>query len=128
MEQKSKKNDIILIGGILVLALAVYVGMSLFQGANTHDAEAVVIIDGEEYGRFPLAVDMVEQIELPDGSYNVLEIKDGKADVTGASCPDGICVNHRAVNKQNQSITCLPNKLVVEIQNGEASDLDAITN
>ena len=128
MEQKNKKNDIILIGGILVLALAVYVGMSFFQGANTHDAEAVVIIDGEEYGRFPLTVDMVERIELPDGSYNVLEIKDGKADVIGASCPDGICVNHRAVNKQNQSITCLPNKLVVEIQNGEASDSDAITN
>ena len=127
MEQK-KKNDIILIGAILVLALLAYMGMTLFQGANTHDAEAVVLIDGVEYGSFPLDTDVVERIELPDGSYNVLEIKDGKADVTEASCPDGICVNHRAVSRQNQSITCLPNKLVVEIRNGEASDVDAITN
>ena len=127
MEQK-KKNDIILIGAILVLALLAYMGMTLFQGANTHDAEAVVLIDGVEYGSFPLDTDVVERIELPDGSYNVLEITDGKADVTAASCPDGICVNHRAVSRQNQSITCLPNKLVVEIRNGEASDVDAITN
>ena len=128
MEQKTKKNDIILIGGILILALLAYVGMSFFQSANTHDAEAVVLIDGVEYGSFPLNQDVTERIELPDGSYNVLEIKDGKADVTEASCPDGICVDHRAVNKQKQSITCLPNKLVVEIRNGEASDVDAITN
>ena len=128
MEQKTKKNDIILIGAILVLALVAYVGITLFQGANTHDAEAVVLIDGEEYGSFPLDTDVVERLELPDGSYNVLVIENGKADVTEASCPDGICVNHRAVSKQNQSITCLPNKLVVEIRNGEASDVDAITN
>ena len=128
MEQKTKKNDIILIGGILVLALLAYVGMTLFQGVNTHNAEAVVLIDGVEYGSFPLDTDTVERIELPDGSYNVLEIKEGKADVTEASCPDGICVNHRAVSRQKQSITCLPNKLVVEIRNGEVSDVDAITN
>lgn len=128
MEQNGKKNDIILIGIILILALAVYVGMNFLQGENTHDAEAVVLIDGVEYGRFPLDVDVTERIELPDGGYNVLEIKEGKADVTEASCPDGICVSHRAVSKQNQSITCLPNKLVVEIQNGDVSDVDAITN
>jgi len=128
MEQKTKKNDMILIGVILVLALLAYVGMTLFQSANTHDAEAVVLIDGVEYGSFSLDTDMVERIELSDGAFNVLEIKDGKADVTDASCPDSICVNHRPVSRQKQSITCLPNKLVVEIRNGEASDVDAVTN
>lgn len=128
MERNGKKNDIILIGVILILALAAYAGMNFLQGTNTHNAEAVVLIDGVEYGRFPLNADVIERIELPDGGYNVLEIKEGKADVTEASCPDGICVSHRAVSKQNQSITCLPNKLVVEIQNGETSDVDAITN
>ena len=128
MEQNTKKNDILLVAVILVLALVAYFGMSIFQEANTHNAEAVVLIDGEEYGRFPLANDLTKRIELEDGSYNVLVIADGKADITEASCPDGICVSHRAVNKQNQSITCLPNKLVVEIRNGESSDVDAFAN
>ena len=128
MEQKKKKNDMVLIGGLLLVALGLYFGIVFFQGVGTKDAEAVVSIDGVEYGRFPLSIDITEKIELPEGAYNVLVIKEGKADVTEASCPDGICVNHRAISKQKQSITCLPNKLVVEIKNGETSDLDAVTN
>ena len=127
MEQK-KKNDIKLIAGIVIVAFGVYAGMSFWQGTQTKNPEVVVRIDGVEYGTFPLDTDREEKIELSDGAYNVLVIKDGKADVTEASCPDGICVSHRAVSKQNQSITCLPNKLVIEIKNGEVSDLDAFTN
>lgn len=128
MGEKSTKNDMLLIAGGLVLALAVYIVMTFFQGQATHNAKAVVTIDGAFYGSFALTTDTVEKIELPDGGYNVLEIKEGKADIIEASCPDGICVNHRAVSKQSQSIVCLPNKVVVEIESGEEAELDAITN
>ena len=128
MGEKNTKNDLVLIGGGLVLALVCYLVMTFFQGQATHNADAVVTINGEHYGRYSLATDRIEKIELPDGSYNMLEIKDGKADITEASCPDGICVNHRAVSKQSQSIVCLPNKVVVEIESGEEAELDAVTN
>ena len=128
MEEKKTKNDLLLIGGGLALALIAYLIMSFFQGQATHNPEAVVTIDGKWYGSYSLATDRIEKIELPDGSYNLLEIKNGKADITEASCPDGICVNHRAVNKQSQSIVCLPNKVVVKIESGEEAELDAITN
>jgi len=128
MEEKNTKNDLLLIGGGLVLALVCYLVMNFFQGQATHDAKAVVTIDGEEYGSYPLTTDRVEKIELPDGRYNILEIKEGEADVTEASCPDGICVDHRAISKQSQSIVCLPNKVVVKIESGEEAELDAITN
>lgn len=128
MENKTRKNDIILIVVILGLALAALVGIRYYQGANTKDAVAVVTVDDVEYGRFPLNQNITERIELPDGSYNILMIQDGKADVTEASCPDGICVNHRAVSRQNETIVCLPNKVVVEIENGEESDVDSMTN
>ena len=128
MEENKKKNDLLSIGVLLMVALAAYFWISFFQGANTKNGVAVVTIDDVEYGRFPLVVDTEERIEVPDGSYNLLVIQDGKADVTEASCPDGICVNHRAISKQGQSIVCLPNKVVVEIENGEESDLDAVTN
>lgn len=128
MKNMEKRNDFILIAGILVLALAAYLGITYYQGANTENAVAVVTVDDVEYGRFPLDEDRIERIELSDGSYNILEIKDGKADVTEASCPDGICVNHRAVSKQNQSIVCLPNKVVVVIENGAEADVDTVTN
>lgn len=128
MEKKIGRNDIILIVVILIVALAAYGGIRLYEKMNTNDAVAVVTIDGAEYGRYPLDQDITERIELPDGSYNVLEIRDGKADITEASCPDKICVDHRAVSQKNQTIVCLPNKVVVEIENGEESDVDSTTN
>lgn len=128
MEKKTKKNDVILIVVILLLAAVSYIGIRYYQKTSTREAVAVVTVDEKEYGRFPLNQDTTERIELPDGSYNVLVIKDGKADITEASCPDGICVNHRAVSMHKETIVCLPNKVVVEIENGEESGVDSMTN
>ena len=127
-EKKKRKGDVVLIAVILVLAVAAYVGIKFYQGMSTEEPVAVVTVDGAEYGRFPLDVDVTEKIELLDGAYNILVVKDGAADITEASCPDGICVNHRAVSRQSETIVCLPNKVVVEIQNGEESDVDSMTN
>lgn len=128
MERKIRKNDIVLIITLAVTALAVYLGTTYFQGKSTKNAVAVIKIDGEEYGRYPLTEEITERIELPEGGYNVLKITEGRADITEASCPDKICVNHRAVSRKGQSIVCLPNKVVIEIENGKESDVDAITH
>lgn len=126
MEKRTRKNDLILILALLIVALVSYFGIGLYQEMNTKNGVAVVTIDGVEYGRYPLAVDATEMIKLEDGSYNLLVIEDGQADVTEASCPDGICVNHRAIDKRGESIVCLPNKVVVEIINGEESEIDFV--
>ena len=126
-DKRLAKNDIIVIAVILAVAAASWSGMRAWQRENAKAPTAVVTVDGAEFGRFLLREDVTEKIELPDGSYNILEIKNGKARVTEASCPDGICVNHRAVSRQGETIVCLPNKVVVEIQNGAEPDLDSIT-
>lgn len=126
MEKKTKKNDLILIAILLLITLTAYFGMKFYQGANTKNAVALVTIDGEEYGRYPLDIDTQERVELPDGSYNLLVIAEGEADVTEASCPDEICVNHKAISKKSESIVCLPNKVVIEIVNGEDADIDFV--
>lgn len=128
IENKKRKGDMVLIVVILALAAAAYFGIKFYQRMSTKEPVAVVTVDGDEYGRFPLDQDVKERIELPDGAYNILMVKDGAADITDASCPDGICVNHRAISRQSETIVCLPNKVVVEIQNGEESDVDSMTN
>lgn len=128
MEKKTGKNDITVVLAILAVALVVYGIFYLYQRQNTHEAVAVVTVDGKEYGRYPLSKSVTEKIQLPDGDYNMLEICAGKADVTKASCPDRICVNHRPISKNGQTIVCLPNELVVEIQNGEEAEVDITTH
>ena len=123
-----KKNDIILIAVLLVVALLTAGGMRIWQMNNTKDtANVVVTIDGEVYGTYPLSEDRTERIELPDGSYNILVISDGYADVTEASCPDQICVKHNHIRYSKESIVCLPNKVVVTVEGGEDNDIDGST-
>ena len=123
-----KKNDIVLIAVLLVAAVLVAAGMRIWQMNNTKDtANVVVTIDGEVYGTYPLSEDRTERIELPDGSYNILIIADGYADVTEASCPDQICVKHNHIRYSGDAIVCLPNKVVVTVEGGEDNDIDGST-
>ena len=123
-----KKNDLILLVVILAVTLLFLGGMRFWQVNNTGgEAVAVVTIDGVEYGAYPLANDITERIELPDGSYNILTVSGGYAEVTEASCPDQICVKHNHIRYSGETIVCLPNRLVVEIKGGEENEIDGST-
>lgn len=122
-----KKNDVILLAALIVIALAAFGGISLYSHLSTQEPQAVVCLDGEEQGRYPLSEDTMVEIRQADGSYNILQIQDGKAEITEASCPDKVCVKHRPVAGQGESLVCLPNKMVVEIENGAESGIDAGT-
>ncbi len=123
-----KKNDIILIAVLLMAALLTVAGMRIWQMNNTKAAAKVVVtIDGQVYGTYPLSEDRTERIDLPDGSYNILTISGGYADVTEASCPDQICVKHNHIKYSKESIVCLPNKVVVTVEGGEDNEIDGFT-
>lgn len=126
--EKAKKGDKILIIAVLAIAVLASVAMLFAQKTVSDGGVAVVTVDGETLEKYSLDENVHEIIQLPDGSYNVLEIKDGKADITEASCPDGICVRHRKISKTNQTIVCLPNKVIVTIENGAEAEVDVMTN
>ena len=117
-----KRNDIILIGIILFIAL-VFAGIQYFKPVD-ESAKAEITIDGELYGTYPLAYE--QTIAVSD--TNQLTIKDGKAKMIHADCPDQLCVNQKAISKDGESIICLPNKVVITIVGGDESEVDAVTN
>lgn len=126
-----KKNDIILIAVILVISFGVALGLGFSRkAASTKEDEsyAVVMVDGKEYGRYPLSEDCQERIDVGNGEYNVLVIEDGYVQISEASCRDQICVNHFHIHYSGDAIVCLPNKLVVTIEGGEDDDVDGATN
>lgn len=124
---KVKKNDLILIGGILFLSLLLFLANILF--IRKEGNVAVITVDGKEYKRVSLSEDTV--IEIADGAkgYNKIVIKDGQADMIEADCPDLLCVHQKAARYQGETIVCLPNKVVVEIQGGKkGTEIDAVAN
>ena len=104
--------DLILIGGLLVLAATLFF-MLIARPQNGRAVE--VQVDGVTVASLPLDADTTYIIDGADGGHNTLVIADGKATVTDATCPDGVCVRHRAIDKAGQSIICLPNKVVVRV-------------
>lgn len=54
---------------------------------------------------------------LPIGErYNLISVADGKVTMEAADCQDQICVHHKPIMSERESIICLPHKLVVEIE------------
>ncbi len=120
-----KKNDLILIGIILILGFAIIAFMNL---TKKEGSKVVITVGGEVYDTLYLSDDTSYTVKLKDGSYNTFEIKDGIVDMVDASCPDKICVNHRSIHYNNDTIVCLPNKVVLEVTESEDSDVDAVAN
>lgn len=123
MNYKWKRNDLILILGIICIA-----GLAYLMHVNMQDTGTGVVIikvDGEEQGTYRLSEEQTIEI---NGGTNILQIKDGKADMTEADCPDKLCVHQKAVSKNGESIICLPNKIVVEVKSSEQSEYDDVAN
>lgn len=108
-----RKSDIILLCSVLLSALAIFGICATFTLGK---GETVVIrVDGEEYARLPLDEDAELLIEGVNGGTNLLIIKDGKAYISEATCPDLVCV-HTGHADELKSIVCLPNRVTVSIE------------
>ena len=105
------KNDLILICAIILVIAITAVCLFAF---NPVGDTVRVTVDGRLYGTYPLSKDTT--VEIKTGGYNILVIENGEAWVSEASCPDGICSSHRPINRDGESIICLPNKVVIEVR------------
>ena len=112
MKKRQLRNDLILVGIITVVALSAFL---LFRLVGKEGAFVTLSIDGNEQYRFALS-ENVEQVITVGDQINVLVIRDGKAYVSRANCPDGICAAHRPVSVVGETIVCLPHKLVIAVE------------
>lgn len=118
-----KKADILLFVVLVVLGLTLSL-LSLADGGRGQ--EVVVTVDGALYGTYPLTVDQTIEI-TQKGHTNKITIKDGAAQMTYSSCHNQVCVEDGKISRTNQSIVCLPNRVMVEITGGEG-EFDAVAS
>ena len=119
------RNDLIFITAILVIVAMVAAVLFFLRGEGT---TVQVEVDGTVIGTYPLSVDREVRIVTGENGeeLNLLVIKDGKATVTTATCPDGICAAHRPISREGESIVCLPHKVVITVIGGSGEEPDVI--
>ncbi len=114
-----KRRDVILIGGICLLALFLF--WILPVGGTGQMVN--ISVSGKHYGKYALYVDRTLTIETETGS-NTIVIFNGKVSVSAATCSDKLCTRMPEISQKHESIVCLPHGLVIEIIG--ADDADAV--
>lgn len=117
-----KRNDLILIGAILIISAIFFFVQFLVPSSENADIE--ITVDGEVFGTYPLSQE--KSININD--TNQLLIENGYAVMKEADCPDQLCVHQNEISKDGESIICLPNKVVVTVVGGEERDVDTVSN
>lgn len=120
---RKHRLDFIIIGSILLFAFIFVLIIKLTQKEGKY---VVVIFNQTEKSRYLLDEDLEVKLSFGDDKYNILVIKDGKASIKSASCPDQICVRQKSISKVGETITCLPNKTVIKIV-GDKSEVDVVS-
>lgn len=114
-KKRKIRNDLILIGSLIVVLALIGLAFMLLRGEGD---TVVVEVDGKVYGTYALDVDRTVEIRTGEGGkeLNLLVIEGGKARVETATCPDGICAAHRPIFREGESIVCLPHKVVITVK------------
>jgi hypothetical protein len=112
--------DIILIALFLIFAGAFYFIIDLTPDGGSSDT-AVIRVNGEIYAEVGLTQIKNVEIYFADGTLsNIVRIKNGRAYMIYAACPDKRCL------RQDYFIVCLPNRVTVELTNRRKSEFDIV--
>ena len=128
MKQFIRKADIVLLIVLLVLGLAATLVLARTGTGSPADSKVVIKSGGEIYGRYPLSEDSEIEVPAPSEGENTVTIKGGSVSVSSASCKNQICVRHGSISKSGESIVCLPNRLIVTIEDKSGGEYDSITS
>ena len=113
---------------IILTTAAIFAVFCIFFYMNRKSGNTVVITqDGKVTGTYSINADRTIPIKDDSGhTTNTVVIEDGKVYMKSADCPDQICVKQGKKSKDGESITCLPNKVVVDVKGKEQSDIDTL--
>lgn len=113
---------------LLVLIALVCILWIVLRPASSGLTYADIYKDGELLQSILLS-DVAESytFTISNGAdvYNEIHVQPGSIGIISASCPDKLCVNQGFIHSSLLPITCLPNRLVIQIRQEAASAEDA---
>lgn len=148
MKQYIRKADIILLIALVAFGLVATAFLTR-AGSASADASVVIKSGGELFAVYPLDKDTEIEVPAPSGTeyddphghalsadddsthytyYNIVVINGGEVSVSASSCKNQVCVRHGSISGIGQSIVCLPNRMIVTIEDKSGGEYDSITS
>jgi len=121
---------VLVIGFLALVLVGSLIAMWFISKNGDGRLVAYVYQDGELIHEIPL--DLVTEpytIEIygdqANGPFNQIEVRHGSIGMVDASCPDKLCVHMGFQDSAMVPITCLPNKVVIQLRlAGKAGNTD----
>ncbi len=124
------KGDKALIVSVIIIAFLVLMGFKAF--GFTDDKRYVLIeVDGSLHQKISIGANGPNsKITVPVANgKNTVEIDKNRVRMLYADCPDKDCVNQSWISRPGQMIVCLPNRVIIKIENKprDKADIDAVS-
>jgi hypothetical protein len=119
-----KPGDKILL--IVLVLIVVGSGTMLWKSRQSSgEKTAIISVNGVEVRRINLSKvqePFTFKVEPKSGEYNVIAVEPGRIRVIEASCPNQIDVRQGWISDSSMSIVCVPNQLVIRIEEQNPSN------
>lgn len=121
-----RRNDMLLLAGVLVAALALW-GVYALTQRTQGDVWVRVSVGGQVRYEAPLNEDATLSVDDND-RHNTVRIEGGRVWMAQADCPDGLCLAQSPLRAgyAGAPIVCLPNAVVVELVGNTTDEVDAV--
>lgn len=110
----------------IVLITVSLLGITFIKDVLPDAKDVIIEIEGHTKYRYPIDIDRSVNVQSSRGSLTV-EIKDKKARVIDASCPNKLCERQGWISRG--AIICIPNRISVIVGGSGKKNrkIDAIT-
>ncbi len=115
------------VGAVFIAAMA---ALWIQAHSSSQGKTAAIYQNGQLLRRIPLSENSEDSftIESDNEGFNVIQVDHGKIGISDADCPDRLCVKMGMISSTGFPISCLPHKLVIQIEDEkEESPIDATT-
>lgn len=128
------KNALLLTLLLLLIGIGSFLWIWLFPADSTNDSLiADIYQNGELLQSIPLSTvtkPFTLTISNEGNAVNEIEVRPGSIGIVSANCPDKLCVHQGFISGSLLPITCLPNRLVIQIREEKSTNritVDTIT-
>lgn len=131
--EQAKRNPWILFFICLILVLLLLSFLWILHPSGAASADKVVVAHIYQNGSLLESIDL-SRVTTPyeltvtgeNGRKNMIAVRPGSIGMLHADCPDQLCVKQGFYSSPSLPITCLPNKVVIELKVWDASREDMI--
>ncbi len=109
----------ILTAAFLLLTCLTSIGSLLLPASDDAQYAADIFQNGKLIMSIPLNEETEERIftvKGENGCVNEIEVRPGSIGIPSADCPDRLCVRQGFISDTKLPITCLPNRLVIQLR------------